>query len=87
MLTGKSTSIRGKTAYYIISDKGMNHFEGPSVFQKLQSAMGINVTTIQGVTIIGNNNVVYQQFADLHRNLDLWSEEIKKSDRLSDQKS
>ncbi|MCD6115346.1 hypothetical protein J7J74_03660 [bacterium] len=83
--TGKSKKIRGKQTYYTISDKGVNHFEGTSVFQKSHWLTGINVTNIQGVTIIGDNNFVHQEFGDLYRNLELLKEEIAKNTNIKDE--
>lgn len=84
----KSWSIgktRGKTDYYLASDKTINHFEGPSIFQKSNWMTGINITNIQGVTVIGDNNYVNQQFTELYRDLDLLLEEVKKSAVIFDQ--
>lgn len=71
--------------HYKISDKGIDHFEGISRFQRLHEPAGINITNIQGVTIVGDRNIVNAQFADLYRSLGLLSEEILKSDKLSDE--
>lgn len=74
-----------KIPYFIINTPGVNHFEGPSSFQKSQWVTGINVTNIQGVTVIGDNNYVKQEFGDLYRSLDLLKGEIGKSAQLSDE--
>lgn len=74
-----------KVPYYTISTQGVNHFEGPSSFQKSQWITGINVTNIQGVTVIGDNNFVHQEFNDLYKNLDVLKSEIGKSATLSDE--
>jgi hypothetical protein len=83
--TGKSKKMRGKQIYYTISDKGINHFEGTSVFQKSHWLTGINVTNIQGVTVIGDNNFVHQEFGELYRNLELLKEEIFKNANIKDE--
>ena len=74
-----------KLPYYTIGTPGVNHFEGVSMFQKSQWVTGINVTNIQGVTVIGDNNYVNQEFNDLYKNLDLLKSEIGKSASLVDQ--
>jgi len=84
-MTGKSKKMRGKQIYYTISDKGINHFEGTSVFQKSHWLTGINVTNIQGITVIGDNNFVHQEFGDLYRNLELLKEEIAKNANINDE--
>jgi hypothetical protein len=78
-------TIRAEAVSYRITDKGINHFEGPSKFQRIQKLTGINVTNIQGVTVIGDGNYVYNQYSNLYRSLDLLGEEIRRTDRLSDE--
>lgn len=84
-MTNKTKLIKGRQTYYTISDKGVNHFEGPSIFQKSNWMSGINITNVQGVTVVGNNNYVNQQFAELYRSLELLFEEIKKTESVQDQ--
>ncbi|MCE9628596.1 MAG: hypothetical protein K8Q91_01235 [Candidatus Vogelbacteria bacterium] len=74
-----------KLPYYSISDKGINHFEGSSFFQKSHWVTGININNIQGVTVIGDHNFVHQEFGDLYKNLDLLKEEVTKSGTISDE--
>jgi hypothetical protein len=76
--------IKAKNVTYKISEKGINHFQGPSKFQTVHKFENIKVMNVQGVTVIGENNVVYNQHADLFRHLDVLDTEIQKSDRLSD---
>jgi hypothetical protein len=73
--------------YYKISDIGINYFEGHSKFQRLErSIAGINITNIQGITVVGDQNVVVNaQFLDLYRSLSLLSEVVRKSGHLSDE--
>jgi hypothetical protein len=72
--------------YYRISDVGINYFEGPSKFQRVsKSFSGINISNIQGVTIIGDQNVVVNtQYLDLYKRLSLLSDAIRRSAQLSD---
>ncbi|MGD0027864.1 MAG: hypothetical protein ABSC91_02885 [Candidatus Bathyarchaeia archaeon] len=84
-ITRGSTTIRAENISYRIADKGINHFEGPSKFQRTQKLTGINITNIHGVTVIGDGNYVYNQYSNLYRSLDLLGEEIRQTDRLSDE--
>ena len=72
--------------YYKISDIGINYFEGPSEFQRVsKSFSGINITNIQGLTVVGDQNVVVNtQYLDLYRKLSLLSEAVRGSAQLSD---
>lgn len=77
--------VTTKTEHFKISDKGIDHFEGASKFQRAHPLTGINITNIQGVTIVGDGNVVNAQYSDLYGNLSLLAEEIMKSDEFSDE--
>lgn len=72
--------------YYKISDSGINYFEGPSEFQKIEkSVSGINITNIQGVTVVGDSNVVVNsQYLDLFRALSHLSDLVRGSAELAD---
>ncbi len=63
---------------------GITHFEGPSKFVSSERFSGINITNIQGVTIVGNNNIVRDEFIDLFKSLELLEEIIKANNKLSD---
>ena len=84
-LRTKRGIITTKTEYFKISDKGIDHFEGISKFQRAHPLTGINITNIQGVTIVGDGNIVNAQYSDLYGNLSLLSEEIMKSDKFPDE--
>lgn len=84
-LQTKRGMVPVRTGYFKISDKGINHFEGISKFQKLHPPTGINIMNIQGVTIVGDGNIVNAQYSNLYRSLSLLSEEIQKSDEFSDE--
>jgi len=78
-------TITARRVTYKISDIGINHFQGISRFQNAHKFEGIKVMNIHGVTVIGENNVVYNQYSELFRNLDLLDTEIQKSDRFTDE--
>ena len=73
--------------YYRISDTGITHFEGPSRFQRVEKSIsGINIMNIQGVTVVGDQNVVVnKQYLDHYRKLSLLSDAVRKSSQLSDE--
>ncbi len=77
--------IPSKTTYYKISDKGVNHFEGTSKFQRTHVLTGINITNIQGVITIGDGNIVNVKYGELYQNLSLLQNEILKTEKLSDE--
>lgn len=76
--------MTGKTTYYRISDKGINHFEGKSQFQKSRFMTGINIVNVNGVTVVGDNNFVQNNHEDLYKLLDLIKEEFSKLDSADD---
>jgi hypothetical protein len=83
-ITSGGTQIMAQRITYKISDKGIDHFEGISKFQRNHKVTGINITNIQGVTVVGDGNLVYNQYSDLYRSLNLLDEEIRKNDAFSD---
>jgi hypothetical protein len=84
--TPKGFIRKQKKEYYKISDIGINYFEGPSEFQRVEKSIsGINITNIQGVTVIGDQNIVVNtQYRDLYKSLSLLSEVVRNSSQLSD---
>ena len=77
--------ITAQRVTYKISDKGIDHFAGASKFQKTHKVTGINITNIHGVTVVGDDNFVYNQYDALYRGLNLLDEEIRRSDQFSDE--
>lgn len=57
-------------AKYKISDLGINHLEAATVFRTPSAYNQINITNIQGVTVLGDGNVVNAEYTDLSRALD-----------------
>lgn len=71
---------------YRVSDKTVNRFQQhESEFMKINNFSGINITNIQGVTLIGDNNVVNNNYIDLFKNLNLLKDIIGVNDQLNDQ--
>jgi hypothetical protein len=73
--------------HFRISDMGINYFEGTSKFQKFEKSIaGINITNVNGVTILGDGNtVVNTMYTDLHKELSLLADVIRKSDQFNDE--
>jgi len=69
---------------YKISDIGINHLEAGTLFKSIESSHNINITNVQGVTIIGDGNIVNNEYTDLSRLLDILEKEIESSNRLDD---
>lgn len=69
---------------YKISDVGINHLQAGTMFKRPESFSNINITNIQGVTVIGEGNVVNTHFTDLSRAIDELDTAIAKSPELGD---
>src|SRR5205823_196788 len=69
---------------YKISDKGVDHMEKASLFKQPPTGQQINVTTISGVTVVGDNNVVNTRYADLSHQLGSLRTELLAAPNLSD---
>jgi hypothetical protein len=54
---------------YKISDVGIDRLEAASTFQRQESAGTINITNVQGVTVVGDGNIVSTTFTELSRTL------------------
>ena len=67
--TPRGTTRATEQITYKISDVGIDLLESASVFQNPPIGTRINVTNIQGVTVVGDGNVVNTQFAELARAL------------------
>ncbi len=74
-----------KRTTYRITAAGIDRFEGPSTFQRVDRMAGINITNIQGVTVVGQDNIVRVRFESLFRDLDALGAAIRSVDALPDQ--
>jgi hypothetical protein len=68
-----------------ISEIGINHLQAGTMFKKPESTNQINITNIQGVTVVGDGNIVNTEFTDLFRALDDLDKAIAQSKELSDE--
>jgi len=65
---------------YRISAAGIDRLEGPSAFQQVDRTAGINITNVQGVTVVGQGNIVNARFEALFRDLDALGIAIRAAD-------
>jgi hypothetical protein len=66
--TKYGTTQNSERITYIISAEGVDRLEGASMYRRTTD-QGVNITNIQGVTVVGEGNVVNTTFADLSRTL------------------
>jgi len=67
--TPRGTTQQAEKRSYKISDSGIDRLEAASMYQRSPIAPHINISNIQGVTVVGDGNVVNTTFADLSRAL------------------
>ncbi len=84
------TTIRGTTqesasTKYKISDVGIDRLEGASTYQMHEHFSQINITNINGVTVLGSGNIVNTELTDLSNVLAEIEESISQSEKLSEE--
>jgi hypothetical protein len=84
-VTGKGMVLNREQTKYKISELGINHLEAASMFKKPQAAGQVNITNVQGVTILGDGNVVNAEFTEVSSALDELDQAIANSRQLSDE--
>jgi len=67
--TPRGTTQQAEKRSYKISDSGIDRIEAASMYQRSPVTTHINISNIQGVTVVGDGNVVNTTFADLSRAL------------------
>jgi len=70
---------------YKISEVGINHLEAASMFKKPQAASQVNITNVQGVTVVGDGNFVNAKFIELASALDDLDQAVADSRQLTDE--
>jgi len=83
--TSRGITVPSISKRYKITDVGIDKLEGESAFQRRDRYAGINVTNIQGVTVIGDENVVNAEYSDLYQALNELERAVSSSDGLSDE--
>jgi hypothetical protein len=84
-LTAGGMVLPREQTKYKISDVGINHLEDASVFKKSQAASHVNITNVQGVTVVGDGNIVNAKFTELSGALDELDQAIASCPQLSDE--
>lgn len=83
--TPKGIEIPNEKHLFGLSAIGMKYIEGESEFDRTSVFSGINITTIGGVTVVGNNNVVRNEFVDILRIFNQIEGLVKMTDQLSEE--
>ncbi len=83
--TNRGITVPSVSKRYKITDVGIDKLEGESAFQRRDRYAGINITNIQGVTVIGDENVVNTEYSDLYQALNEFKKAVSSSDKLSDE--
>lgn len=65
--TPAGTTQVSEVRTYKISDTGIDRLEAASIYERPRTEHAINVTTINGVTVVGDGNVVNTNYTDLSR--------------------
>ena len=87
-VTPRGTRQPSEKVTYKISDVGIDKLEGASTYDRPQP-QGINITTISGVTVVGDGNVVNTSLAEASsaltelRSLVMAADNIADEDRLN----
>ncbi len=84
--TPKGFDVPSETRRYRLSDTGIKYIEGESVFDTSSSFNGINITNLGGITVVGNNNAIRNEYLDVFKTLDQLENEVKLTDKIDDQK-
>ena len=82
--TPRGTTQSAEKVTYKISHHGIDLLQKASAFKRQVGHTGINITNVNGVTVIGDGNVVSANFTDLSRALSGIRDEIRSSDSMSD---
>jgi hypothetical protein len=82
--TARGTQQAAPRVTYKISDVGIDLLEGASTYRRDEHLSRINITTIAGVTVVGDGNIVNAKLADLSVALSALEDAVTHSDELSD---
>jgi len=79
-------SVPTEKRTYRVSKDGIDYFEGSSKFQKSNKLAGINISDIKNsVVILGDNNVVRNDFREMFDSLDDLGRHIRISSDILDE--
>jgi hypothetical protein len=82
--TKRGMELSQEQVKYKISDIGINHLQAGTMFKRPDSFGSINITNVQGVTVVGEGNVVNANLTDLSRALDELDRAIGAAKELTD---
>jgi len=82
--TGKRTFIQ-KSKTFIITNQGMELFDGKSKFHRPNGLAGINIQNVTGVVNLGDNNIIRNEAVNLYRTLEELDNRIRLADQLNDE--
>lgn len=82
--TKSGMELNQEQVKYKISDVGINHLESGTLFSNVKNSHNINITNVKGVTVIGDGNVVNNEYTDLSRLLDILENAIESSSNIND---
>jgi len=83
--TKRGTTQQAEKITYKISYIGIDRLEGASTYKIDSSFSKINITNINGVTVIGSGNVVNSKFTDLSRFLSELERNINETKELNEE--
>ncbi|OGY17223.1 MAG: hypothetical protein A2785_04375 [Candidatus Chisholmbacteria bacterium RIFCSPHIGHO2_01_FULL_49_18] len=83
--TPKGFQVPSEKRLYKLSDVGLRYAEGESSFDRTSVFSGINITSIGGITVVGNNNIVRNEFMDSLRAFNQLEGAAKVSDQLTEE--
>jgi hypothetical protein len=83
--TQRGTTQMAEKVTYKISDVGIDHLQGASMYERVDLHRAINITNVRGVTVVGSGNVVNTSFTDLSRTLTELRAALIGSDALDDE--
>jgi hypothetical protein len=82
--TQRGTTQMSEKVTYKISEIGIDLLEGASTFERTDLRPHVNITNVQGVTVLGDGNVVNTNFTDVLRGLDRLRVAVIESPELDD---
>lgn len=83
--TPKGIEIPNEKHLFGLSEIGLKYIEGESIFDRTSIFSGINITNIGGVTVVGNHNIIRNEFMDVLRALNQLERAVKISDEVPDE--
>jgi len=83
--TPRGIEIPNEKHLFGLSEIGLKYNEGESEFDRTSVFSGINITNIGGVTVVGSNNIVRNEFVDILRAFNQLESAVKISDKLSEE--